>query len=365
MELYNKVAVTIRGMKYPITTREDPAYVVGLAHKLDEALKELTQGAGAVSLNEALIRSFADGVEELVVIEDLEPFIEDAVKAMGITCSGKDKTGAQGELFARKIAALYGGKAAPGPMTTQDIPMRPPVMCAGCPHRALYYVINKLKLTVCSDIGCYSLGALPPLNALDTVVCMGAAIGMAHGMEKAMNLSKDKVAVIGDSTFCHSGITGLLNMVYNSSQGTVIIADNSITGMTGHQDNPSTGRDLYGNTAPQLDLVALVKALGVEHVSVADPFCLKEFETLLKTETARDRLSVIIAKRPCALIVKQPGTAYSCDLTKCKDCGLCLKLGCPAIVKQEKGVKVDATQCVGCALCEGVCPFGALCKEEN
>lgn len=316
----------------------------------------------AYPLAEDLIREFAAGVETLYVIEDMEPFFENAIKAMGIKCSGKDKTGVQGELFARKIAAKFNGAPEPGPMNTQGIPNRPPVLCPGCPHRGLFYVLNKVKAVVTSDIGCYTLGSLPPLSAVDTCICMGASIGIAHGMEKArgQEQAKKTVAVIGDSTFSHSGITGLLNMIYNKSVGTVIIADNSITGMTGHQNNPSNGLDIHGTPAPQLDFELLTKAMGVKNVRVVDPFNLKELEKIVKEEMARDEISVIITKRPCALIIKEKFTPYKNDEAKCKDCGLCMKLGCPAIRKTQTGVTIDQTQCVGCGLCKSVCPFDAM-----
>ncbi|MDL2217411.1 indolepyruvate ferredoxin oxidoreductase subunit alpha [Christensenellaceae bacterium OttesenSCG-928-M15] len=313
-------------------------------------------------LPEKLIRDFAAQVDELYVIEDMEPFIENAMLAMGLECSGKDKTGIQGELFARKIAAKFAGAPEPGPMQTQGIPMRPPVLCPGCPHRGLYYLLNKLKLTVCSDIGCYTLGALAPLAAVDTCICMGASIGMAHGFEKARGREQAKktVAVLGDSTFCHSGMTGLLNMMYNQSVGTVIVADNSITGMTGHQNNPCNGKDIHGDPAPSVNLELLAKSMGIDHVVVVDPFNIKELEKVLKEETARDELSLIITRRPCALIIKPTGKHMECNLEKCKDCGMCMKIGCPAIRKQEYGVKIDETQCVACGLCARVCPFGAM-----
>ena len=313
-----------------------------------------------------LITEFAEAVETLYVIEDMEPFFEETIKSWGIECSGKDKTGVQGELFSRKIAAKFNGEPEAGPMNTQGIPVRPPVLCPGCPHRGLYYVLGKLKLTVCSDIGCYTLGALPPLGAVDTCVCMGASIGMAHGMEKGIGKEQahKTVAVLGDSTFCHSGMTGLLNMRYNNSIGTVIIADNSITGMTGHQHNPATGFDIHGNPAPQLNLEKLCEAMGIEHVRVVDPYDIKELEKVLREETARDEMSVIISRRPCALIVKQPGIPFKCDKEKCKNCGMCMKIGCPAIRKTEFGVEIDPTQCVGCGLCSNICPFDALSAEK-
>jgi len=316
-------------------------------------------------LPDGLIQSFAQQVETLYVVEDMEPFFEDAIKAMGIPCSGKDKTGVQGELFTRKVAAAFTDAPAPGPMATPGIPGRPPVLCPGCPHRGMFYVLHKLKLTVCADIGCYTLGALPPLNAVDTTVCMGASIGMAHGMERAngSEQARHTVAVIGDSTFCHSGITGLLNMAYNRSTGTVIIADNSITGMTGHQHNPATGFDIHGNPAARVDLEALCKAIGAANVVVVDPCDLKEFERVVKEEVAREALSVIIARRPCVLIEKQNKPLYECDGDQCRNCGACMKLGCPAIVRGDKQVTVDPTLCVGCGLCASVCPFDALAPK--
>lgn len=335
-------------------------------------VKEALPGASVLKLGlayplpEKLIREFAKGVETLYVIEDMEPFYENAIKAMGIPCSGKDKTGIQGELFARKIAAKFMGAPEAGPMATQGIPMRPPVLCPGCPHRGLYYILGKNKLTVASDIGCYTLGALPPLASVDTCVCMGASIGVAHGFEKARgrDAAKKTVAVLGDSTFCHSGMTGLLNMMYNSSVGTLIIADNSITGMTGHQNNPANGLDIHGNPAPQLNLEALCRGMGIKNVVVVDPFDLKALEKTIKEETEREELSVIITRRPCALIVKQPGKPLCNDAEKCKNCGLCMKIGCPAIRKTETGVTIDKTQCVGCGLCARVCPFGAMADAK-
>ena len=316
-------------------------------------------------LPKKMIEEFAGQVETLYVIEDMEPFFEDIIKAWGIKCSGKDKTGIQGELFARKIASEFDGAPKACPMNTQDIPVRPPVLCPGCPHRGIFYILQKLKLTVCGDIGCYTLGALAPLSAVDTTICMGASIGMAHGFEKARgkDYSKKVVAILGDSTFCHSGITGLLNMSYNRSAGTVIIADNSITGMTGHQNNPANGFDIYGNAAPQVDLEKLCEAIGVKHVRVADPYNLEEFEKVMREETERDELSVVIARRPCALIVKQSNKAFCSDKDKCKNCGMCMKIGCPAIIRTETGVRIDDTLCVGCGLCSSVCKFGALVQK--
>ncbi len=319
----------------------------------------------AYPLPRKLIEDFAAEVETLYVIEDMEPFYEDTIKSWGIACSGKDKTGLQGELFMHKIEQKFNGAPAEATSPAHGIPNRPPVLCPGCPHRGLYYVLGKLKLTVCSDIGCYTLGVLPPLNGVDTCVCMGASIGMAHGMEKARGAEQAKhtVAVLGDSTFCHSGMTGLLNMAYNRSVGTVIIADNSITGMTGHQNNPANGFDIHGEPTTQLDIVKLCEAMGVASVRVVDPFNLNELEAVIREEVARDALSVIISRRPCALIVKQTNPPYVCKTDKCRNCGMCMRIGCPAIIKTENGINIDQTQCVGCGLCGQLCHFGALGVE--
>ena len=314
-------------------------------------------------LPEKLIRDFASKVDQLLVVEELEPFFEDAIKAMGIPCSGKDKTGLQGELFVRKVGRLFGGEADCGPAETQGVPMRPPVLCPGCPHRAVFYVLKKLGLTVAADIGCYTLGAMPPLAAVDSVVCMGASIGMALGLEKARgrDFAKKTVAVIGDSTFVHSGITGLVDMVYNQGHSTVIIVDNSTTGMTGHQPNPTTGFNVRGEIAPQLDVVKLCEAIGVPSVRVVDPFNMKELEQTIMEESEKDVPSVIIARRPCALLVKKKTVPCAINTDKCRKCGMCMKIGCPAILKAENGqVSIDASLCNGCGLCKEMCHFGAI-----
>ena len=314
-------------------------------------------------LPEKLIRDFASKVDQLLVVEELEPFFEDAIKAMGIPCAGKDKTGLQGELFVRKVGRLFGGEADCGPAETQGVPMRPPVLCPGCPHRAVFYVLKKLGLTVAADIGCYTLGAMPPLAAVDSVVCMGASIGMALGLEKARgrDFAKKTVAVIGDSTFVHSGITGLVDMVYNQGHSTVIIVDNSTTGMTGHQPNPTTGFNVRGEIAPQLDVVKLCEAIGVPSVRVVDPFNMKELEQTIMEESEKDVPSVIIARRPCALLVKKKTAPCAINTDKCRKCGMCMKIGCPAILKAENGqVSIDASLCNGCGLCKEMCHFGAI-----
>lgn len=314
-------------------------------------------------INKELVLGFAKKVKKLYVIEELEPFIEDELKASGIACEGKALFTVQGEYSVNKIkkAILNEDTSYRQP---QVLPQRPPVMCPGCPHRAVYYVLNKLKLVACGDIGCYTLGALPPLSGIDSCVCMGASIGMATGLEKARGeeFAKNTVAVIGDSTFIHSGITGLVDMVYNAKASTVIILDNSTTGMTGHQDHPATGKNAKGEDAPKLDLVKLIKAIGVNSVRVVDPFDMEALTSIIKEETAKKEISVIIAKRPCALLGKVRDTALKVTGT-CKKCGMCLKLGCPAIINTENGVIIDETMCTGCGLCEKVCAFNAIGKD--
>lgn len=320
-------------------------------------------------LDGALIREFAAKVEKLYVIEELEPFFEDAIRAMGIpVAAGKDKTGLQGELFAGKLGHLFAGRPDPGPMETTGIPQRPPVLCPGCPHRALFSSLSRLKLHVTADIGCYTLGALPPLSAVDSVVCMGASIGMALGLEKARGteFGRKTVAVIGDSTFIHSGITGLIDVVYNRGYSTVIIADNSTTGMTGHQPNPTTGFDIKGQPAPQLNIEKLCEAIGVPSVRVVDPYNRKEFEDILKEETAKECASVIVARRPCILLTKAVPVPDRIIEEKCINCGICMQIGCPAIVRgDDDRIRIDQALCKGCELCAASCPKGAIVKAEG
>lgn len=311
-------------------------------------------------LQDKLIKEFAEKVETLYVVEELEPIFEMQIRAMGIELKGKDILTIQGEYSVNLLKEAFLGEK-PEYAAAPAVPARPPIMCPGCPHRGVYYLLNKLKFTVCGDIGCYTLGALAPLSALDTCLCMGASIPMAGGMEKARGseYAKKLVAVIGDSTFLHSGMTGLLNLIYNGSTCTVMILDNSTTGMTGHQDNPATGKNAKGMEAPAVDLEALVRAIGVKRVRTIDPFDLAQMESALKEESEAGELSVIISKRPCALIDKTKKPLYE-STDKCKNCGMCMKLGCPAILKLEKGVKINANMCAGCGLCAEVCPFGAI-----
>ena len=312
-------------------------------------------------LPEKLIREFASQVDTLYVAEELEPFFENQIKAMGIAVKGKELFSVQGEYSVNLIAEKIAGKTT----TVCDpgaLPQRPPVMCPGCPHRAVFYTMKKLGLTAMGDIGCYTLGALPPLVGIDACVCMGASIGMAMGMEKARGkeFAKKLVAVIGDSTFFHSGITGLIDMFYNGGTSTVVILDNATTGMTGHQDHPATGKNAKGDIACTVDIVKLVEAVGVKHVRVVDPFDLPALEQALKEETQREELSVIITRRPCVLLDKKYVLPAYTITDKCKNCGVCLKLGCPAIRKTEEGMTIDDTLCTGCGLCPGVCKFGAI-----
>lgn len=322
-------------------------------------------------LPEKLIKEFAAGVEKLYVIEELEPFIEDHCKRMGLNVIGKDVLPMMGEYSASLIRSRVFGASVEKLNTIQEsVPVRPPVMCAGCPHRGLYYTLKKLKLTVSGDIGCYTLGALAPLESVDTCVCMGASIGMAHGMEKAMgkDAARKTVAVIGDSTFIHSGITGLIDIVYNKGMSTVLILDNSITGMTGHQQNPTTGFTIKGEPTRQVDLVKLCQAVGVDRVRVCDPFDLADLEKAIKEETAVDEPSVIIVQRPCALLknVKFNGV-LRINTAKCTKCKMCMRLGCPAIVDKGDHVEVNGALCVGCDLCTKVCRFSAFERagEQN
>ena len=319
-------------------------------------------------LPEKKIKDFAAKCKKVFVIEELDPIIEEHCKAIGVDVIGKDVFTLQGEYTPSMIKkAVLNEEPAPYEVINEVIPVRPPVVCAGCPHRGTYYVLKKLGLSVSGDIGCYTLGAAAPLQSIDTTICMGASVSAAHGMAKARGeeFNKKLVSVIGDSTFMHSGITGLVDIVYNKGNNTVIILDNSITGMTGHQDNPTTGYTIRKEPTKQTNLVALCKSIGIEHVVVADPFDVKNFEKVVKEEVERDEPSVIIAQRPCALLKTVKYTGH-CEVTdKCKKCKVCMKLGCPAISLDNGNIKIDTTQCNGCGLCINVCPFGAIEKVED
>lgn len=310
-----------------------------------------------------LLTDFASKVEKVVVIEELDPIIENHCKTLGIEVSGKDLLPICGEFSQNLIASKLGKEVAPTKKLDETLPMRPPVMCAGCPHRGLFYTLSKNKCTVLGDIGCYTLGAVAPLSAMEMTLCMGASISSIHGFNKALGEeSQNKtVAVIGDSTFMHSGMTGLANIAYNQSNSTVIILDNSITGMTGHQQNPTTGYNIKGDPAGKINLEALCKAMGFNRVAVVDPYDLAQCDKVIKEELAANEPSVIISRRPCALLkyVKhnKPIIAKS---DKCVGCKSCMRLGCPAIsIKNGKAV-IDNTLCVGCGVCGQMCHFDAL-----
>ena len=309
------------------------------------------------------LKDFAASVDRVVVVEELDGFIESYCKTLGINVEGKNLFSNIGELSQNLVAEALGYDAPKGTALDENIPARPPVMCAGCPHRGIYYTLKKLKLNVIGDIGCYTLGAVAPLNAIDSVICMGASVSGIHGFNKANNGATDKntVAVIGDSTFMHSGMTGLVNIAYNDSNSTVIILDNSITGMTGHQQNPTTGFNLKGDPAAKVDLEALCHALGIRRVRVVDPYNLAQCEEAIKEELAADEASVIISRRPCALLKYVKHNApLKVDSEKCKSCKMCMKIGCPAISIVDGKAVIDNTLCTGCGVCRQLCKFGAL-----
>jgi len=309
-----------------------------------------------------LIRDFAAKVKNVVVVEELDPIIENHCRQLGIEVSGKDVLPITGEFCQNLVAEKLGGEVHTGKALEDVIPPRPPVMCAGCPHRGLFYTLSKNKCTVLGDIGCYTLGAVAPLSAMDMTLCMGASVSALHGFNKALGEAAGKtVAVIGDSTFMHSGMTGLANIAYNGSNSTVIIVDNSITGMTGHQHNPTTGYNIKGDPAGKIDLEALCRAMGFERVRVVDPYDLKACDAVLKEELAADAPSVIISRRPCALLKSVKHAApLTVDIDKCRSCKACMKIGCPAISMKNGKAHVDNTLCVGCGVCEQLCAFGAF-----
>lgn len=314
-------------------------------------------------LPEKLIKDFAAKVDKVVVLEELDPIIENHCKQLGIKVSGKDTFPICGEFSQNLVRECLGMEVPKHKSIDENLPARPPVMCAGCPHRGIFYILKKKKCMVYGDIGCYTLGAVAPLNAMDLNVCMGASCSGLHGFNKAMGEAgeSNSVGVIGDSTFIHSGMTGITDISYNMSNSTVIILDNSITGMTGHQQNPTTGKNLRGEPAGKVDLEALCKALGFNRVRVVDPYDLKAVEVAVTEELAAKEPSIIISRRPCVMI---KGTVHkppiSVDESKCVGCKQCMSIGCPAIAVKDKKAHIDPTLCIGCNVCSQMCKFGAI-----
>lgn len=319
-------------------------------------------------LPKKLIEEFISQVETVYVFEELEPVIQEQIQSWGYNVKGKELFTKQGEYSANMLKkVIYGTEDAV--FTKKEVPNRPPILCPGCPHRSVFSVLNKLKIHAAGDIGCYTLGAVAPLGVIDITLCMGASISSLHGIEKAKGKEflKNWVAVIGDSTFLHTGVNSLINMVYNKATGTVMILDNRTTGMTGHQEHAATGKTLKGEPTNAIDLAELCRAIGVPNVVTVDAFDIVELEKVIKQSVNGDTLTVIIAKAPCALLKGQK-FPYKCvcDTEKCKKCGMCLKIGCPAITKQADGtVKIDETMCNGCGLCKSYCKFGAISKVEK
>ena len=313
-------------------------------------------------LPKKLIEEFAQKVETLHIVEELDPVIEEQVKSWGVKAIGKEIFTVQGEYSANMIREAILGEKADVKAPAQ-VPGRPPILCPGCPHRSVYHVLNKLKIHAAGDIGCYTLGAVAPLSVVDTTICMGASISSLHGMEKAKGKDyiKNWVAVIGDSTFLHTGVNSLMNMMYNRATGTVMILDNSTTGMTGHQDHAATGKTLLGEPTYAIDIPALCRAIGVKNVVEVNAFDIEKLEKVVKEEVAKDEVSVIITKSPCVLLDKSKKPVYIAHEDKCKKCGMCMKPGCPAMTRNADGtIHIDDTMCTGCGLCETLCKFEAI-----
>lgn len=314
-------------------------------------------------LPEKLIKDFAQKVDKVIVLEELDPIIENHCKQLGIKVAGKDTFPICGEFSQNLVRKCLGMKEPEHITIEENVPARPPVMCAGCPHRGIFYILKKKKCMVYGDIGCYTLGAVAPLNAMDLNVCMGASCSGLHGFNKAIGeeAESNSVGVIGDSTFIHSGMTGITDISYNMSNSTVIILDNSITGMTGHQQNPTTGKNLRGEPAGKVDLEALCRALGFSRVRVVDPYDLKAVEEAVTEELAAKEPSIIISRRPCVMI---KGTVHkppiSVDESKCVGCKQCMSIGCPAIAVKDKKAHIDPTLCIGCKVCSQMCKFEAI-----
>ena len=370
-----EIALAKDGCSFPINQVEYQDTKIGIITSgipyqyVKEALPEASVlKLGLINpLPKDLILEFASKVETLYIVEELDPIIEEQVKSWGIPAIGKDILTVQGEYSANLLRrAILGEQLAA--VHAAAVPNRPPILCPGCPHRSVYSVMNKLKIHGAGDIGCYTLGAVAPLSVVDTTICMGASISSLHGMEKAKGKDyiKNWVAVIGDSTFMHTGINSLINMVYNKGTGTVMILDNSTTGMTGHQDHAATGKTLKGEATYSVDLAALCKAVGVNHVYVVDAFDTAKLEKVIKEATAMDEVAVIIAQAPCVLLDKTAvKKQYRIDAEVCMKCGMCMKPGCPAITKKENGdIVINDTMCNGCGLCEKLCKFKSIKTVE-
>lgn len=362
--------ITIDASNFPINKVELKDKKIGIIcsgipyQYVKEALPEASVlKLGIVNpLPRRLIEEFAQQVETLYIVEELEPFIEEQVKSWGIKCIGKEILTLQGEYSANLLRTAIAGEQleleAPA-----IVPGRPPVLCPGCPHRSVFSVLNKLKIHAAGDIGCYTLGFAPPLNVIDTFTCMGASISNLHGMEKGCGKEfiKNWVAVIGDSTFMHTGVNSLINMVYNRATGTVLILDNSTTGMTGHQEHPGTGKNIKGEAAPLIDIPAFCKAIGVPNVFTIDAFAVAELETQIKLALQKDEITVIIAKAPCVLLSKKKTSNCVVESSACKQCGACMRPGCPALGKEKGSAAViNDTMCTGCGLCASLCKFAAI-----
>lgn len=369
-------AVAAEGAAFPINRAEYNDTSIGFITSgiPYQYVKEVFPNASVLKLGlvhplpKKLIEEFASKVDKLYIFEELEPVIEEQVKSWGIQAVGKEIFTRQGEYSANLLRKTLLSEEDQINQPAQ-VPARPPILCPGCPHRSVFSVLNKLKIHAAGDIGCYTLGAVAPLSVIDTTICMGASISSLHGMEKAKGKEyvKNWVAVIGDSTFMHTGVNSLMNMVYNQGTGTVMIVDNSTTGMTGHQDHAATGKTLKGEVVPAINIYNFCKAIGIEHVTEVNAFDLPALEKLIKEETARDEISVIITKSPCVLL---KGNVYPDKCVpvpeKCKKCGACLRPGCPALTKNEDGtVAIDATMCNGCGLCMQLCPFEAIEKQPK
>ncbi len=315
-----------------------------------------------------LIKNFAASVKKLIVVEELDPIIENHCRALGLEVSGKDIFPICGEFSQNLLEEVLLGERKTGRKLEDNIPLRPPIMCAGCPHRGIFHVLKKKKITVLGDIGCYTLGAVAPLSAMDMTLCMGASVSAVHGFNKALGKSAEKktVGIIGDSTFMHSGIVGLANIAYNESNSTVIILDNSITGMTGHQHNPTTGYNIKGDPAGKIDLEGVCRAMGIRRVVVVDPFDLAESERVIMEELEAEEASVIIARRPCALLkTVKHNTPLVVNTDKCTGCRACMRIGCPAISMKKGKAFVDKTLCVGCDVCTQMCHFNSFERHKE